>query len=90
MIYSLRTFRQTGIQEDETIGRRFQTIHKEANLDEFQWHLDNTIGKDFKEDFDNMYALLYSQEVCIPLYKTHRYYVVMDNGNTYANITFKK
>lgn len=88
MIYSLRTFKQTGIQEDETIGRRFETIYKDSNKEEFDYHFNNTLGDEFRAD--NIYALIYSEEVCIPLYKTHRYYVVTEHGNTYANVTFKK
>lgn len=89
MNYSLRTFKQTGVQEDETIGRRFETILKKSNPEEFNYHLKNTLGSDFKVDLENMYALIYSELVCIPLYITHTYYVVTEQGNTYAKLTFK-
>lgn len=90
MIYSLRTFKQTGIQEDKTIGRRFETIFKDSNKEEFEHHYENTLDDDFKNNKDNIYAFIYSMEVCIPLYKTHRYYVVTEHGNTYANITYRE
>ena len=90
MIYSLRTFKQTGIQEDETIGRRFETILKKSNPEEFDYHVANTLGADFKSNLDNIFGLLYSENVCIPLYKTHKYYVVGENGNTYCKITNKE
>ena len=89
MIYSLRTFKQTGVQEDESIGSRFETIYRDSNPQEFDHHFDKTLGEDFKGDKENMYGMLYSEDICIPLYKTHRYYVVTEHGNTYANITFK-
>lgn len=89
MNYSLRTFFQTGLQQDEVVGRLFQIIIKEKNPEEFEHHLKETIHSDFCNDIDNVYGLLVSCEVCIPLYKTHKYYVVTENGQTYANISFK-
>lgn len=90
MIYSLRTFKQTEIQEDETIGRKFETIYKKTNPEEFKWHFENTLDGDFKNCPDDIYAFIYSINVCVPLRKVHKHYIVTEHGNTYANVSFKK
>lgn len=94
MYLLLRTFMQTGIQEDQVIGRKYETIYRKTNPEEFM-HSFRKLHPNCAnlEEDDNVFALIREHRedgLIIELYKTHRYYIVSDNGNTYANITYRK
>jgi len=85
MSYSLRTILESGIQENEIIGKRSQVIYKDKNPDEFNDWLEK-VNVPVR---DNVFALVVSSSVAIPIYPENMHYITDNRGNTFLTVQHK-
>lgn len=87
-MYTLRTVFQTGIERNNYLGNNYEII-KEENKEEFDYYFKDLFPNPEQTDIDCVFALLITDEITIPLYSVHKYYVVGETGKTYANLSHK-
>jgi len=87
-MYTLRTVFQTGIERNNFLGKNYEVIKKE-NKEEFDYYFKDLFHKPEVNDIECVFALLITDEITIPLYKVHSYYIMGELGNTFSNLTLK-
>ena len=85
-MYTLRTVFQTGIERNNFLGKNYEIIKKENEL-EFKHYFDDLFAKPEINDVECVFALLITPEITIPLYKVHSYYIMGEKGKTFSNLT---
>lgn len=85
-MYTLRTIFQTGIERNNFIGKNYELIHKH-NQQEFDYYFKDLFPNPEICDIEGVYCLLITDEITIPLYNVHKYYIVNENGKTFCKIT---
>jgi len=88
-MYTLRTVFQTGIERNNFLGKNYEVIKKE-NKEEYDYYFNDLFPNPEKNDTKCVFALLITDQITIPLYDVHYYYIMGETGNTFSNLTFKK
>jgi len=86
-MFILRRITSENLQRNTILGESYLIIDKESNNEEYQKSL-----KSMKWTDDNDYYgfISYAQgSELLPLYKKSTYFIMVGNGQTFANITFK-
>jgi len=84
-MYTLRTIFQTGIERNNFIGKNYELIHKHNQ--EFDYYFKDLFPNPEQCDIEGVFCLLITDEITIPLYYVHQYYVVNENGGTFTCLT---
>lgn len=86
-MFVLRTIFGNGIENNYVIGDHYQLVLKETNSLEFESIFKQCFG-DFKEE---CYGFVIGEDISNPhaLWVCQKNYIMMDNGNTFANITYR-
>ncbi len=88
-MFVLRRITSEGNEMNDCLGDCYHLILRDGNVTEFE----KTLKALKWEHSDELYGfVIYSiagESVNKPLYKKSMYFVMMSNGETFANITFK-
>lgn len=87
-MYTLRTVFESGIERDNFIGKNYELIPKKAES-EFQYYFNDLFPNPELNDIDNVYGLIITDEITIPLYRSLSYYIVGKHGNTFRSLKYK-
>lgn len=87
-MFTLRTVFQTGIERNNFLGKNYEVIKKE-NEQEFEHYFNDLFPNPEKNDIETVFSLLITDEITIPLYSVHSYYIVGEKGKTFSNLTLK-
>lgn len=87
-MYTLRTVFQTGIERNNYLGKNYEVIKPESK-EEFEYYFNDVFPNPEINDTQEVFALLITDEITIPLYRTHSYYIVGEKGKTFSNLTAK-
>lgn len=87
-MFVLRKYFGNGIENNFALGNSYQYINKETNSLEFESCMIDSLGEDVDEE---CCGFIVGEDVknIIPLWKVQKNYIMMDNGKTFANLTFK-
>ena len=87
-MFTLRTIFQTGIERNNYLGKNYEIITREQK-EEFKWNFDEYFKMVPSEnDMECIYAFIITPDFVIPLYTTHKYYVVNERGKTFRNLSY--
>lgn len=90
-MFVLRRITSEDNEMNDCIGDRYHIVMQERNEDEFKKSLDVT--KSGVDPNDGLYGFviytLTDQMIHYPLYKRSSYYIMMSDGQTFANITYR-
>jgi hypothetical protein len=86
-MFILRRITSESLQINECLGNDYKLIHQDLNPKEYKEAL-----KTFLVDKDlDIYGFVIKSEskAVIPLYKKSTYFVMISNGQTFANISYR-
>lgn len=88
-MFTLRTIFQTGIERNNYLGKNYEIITREQK-EEFEWNFEESFKMVpvSENDRDCVYAFVITPDFSIPLYSTHKYYVVTEKGKTFGNLSY--
>lgn len=81
-----------GHQSNTILGESYNLVEKESNPQEFTRAFDNWHGAIVPRDDDHStygFIIYEKGSKMYPLYKNQYNYIMISDGNTFANITFK-
>ena len=87
-MFTLRRITSEGLESNQIIGDSYNLINQERNQKQYQETLE--MHFQIKEDKD-----IYGFIVCkngtkiMPLYRKNTYFVMISNGETFANVTLR-
>lgn len=87
-MFILRKITRLGIQSNICIGKDYVLIRQE-DVKEFEDTME--LEDYFKSIIEDIYAFISYNEGkdVLPLYKSQQNYIMLSNGNTFSNLTFK-
>lgn len=91
-MHTLTTVFNAQHERFNVLGNDYEIFNKLESVvgdDEFSYYFKSLFPNPEINDSENVYAILYNGEVLIPLYKSHNYYLVNENGRTFKNLSFK-
>lgn len=84
-MFYLRSISVEGAESNRTLSDYYEIVH--SDYDGFKEYLKMFPDLN-QESIKNCFGVLLCGQV-IPLYKGVEYYIMTENGNTFANITYK-
>ncbi len=93
----LRRISGQGVEMNYVVGDGYTYIHREQNPEDFRKTFKRIFEKDHVADGDdandhdtkNVYAFVCHEDYVQPLYKNQKNFMMTENGNTFANLTYK-
>lgn len=92
----LRRISSEGVEMNHVVGDNYTYIHRDTNPEEFRRTFKAVFDRDHVADLDpaadkdtkNCYAFVCHGHIQ-PLYKNQKNFMMTENGNTFANLTYK-
>ena len=87
-MFILRRINSEGSEVNTSIGEQYHYIQKPTNKEEYKRTLESWL-KGLKRDDDDIYGFVISNSGAkiTPLYKKSVYFIMISNGQTFANIS---
>lgn len=89
-MFVLRRITGEGHQVNECLGQSYHFIDKESNKEDFErtYEIYNG-GSPEREECIHAFLTYDEGKEIKPLYRPSKYYIMTENGKTFANLTFK-
>lgn len=90
-MFTLRRITSENLERNTALGESYVFIDSRKNPDDFRKSLVAMKWGESESQNSNIYGFISCQEgsKLIPLYKNSIYFIMSENGQTFANITFK-
>lgn len=92
----LRRISSEGIEMNHVVGDTYTYIHRDTNSEEFRKTFKAVFDRDpisfnglADNDTKNCYAFVCHHGHTQPLYKNQKNFMMTENGNTFANLSYK-
>jgi len=96
-MFTLRRISEDGIEMNQFIGDGYSLVDREVNYEAFCLNFEKFFKRKHVADLDptadeftkKVYAFVGNGDIIQPLYKNQNNYMMMSNGKTFDNVSFK-